>query len=149
MQDIPENASKGHHVRKWIKIMLAEGHLREVPPNCAQVITKHYDVKKKGTKDKRIVGNFVQLNNITVPEAGLKIDALQLVKMLARLKYKAKLDLKAGFYTARVHPVSQKFLGLKHDNKYYVYNSMPMGTKNSPAVFSKFVPYIFLFSTTL
>lgn len=75
MKDVQANISKGPHLRKWITAMLAEGHLREVAPDYPEVITKHYHVKKKGTSEKRTVGNFTQLNDITIPEAGLKIYA--------------------------------------------------------------------------
>lgn len=59
-----------------------------------------------------------------------------------RLQWKAKLDLRAGFYTVPVTPDSQKFLGVSFRGKAYVYTVMPMGLRNSPAIFSKFLPSV-------
>lgn len=61
-----------------------------------------------------------------------------------KFQYKAKIDLRAGFYLVHVAPNSQKFLGISFAGKAYVYSRMPISPRNSPAVFSKLLPVLFV-----
>ncbi len=46
-------------------------------------------------------------------------------------------DIKSGYYHVGLHPVTQRFVGIKLEGVYYVYTCLPFGLSTSPWVFSK------------
>lgn len=131
------------HVTKWINSMKEAGFITEANIEDIAVFTKHRAVDKKGTAEKRFVGNFIPLNEMTAKISGLKVDGFKLAHKLAGFPWKAKIDLSAGFYTVRAAHSAKKYLGIYHKGHAYVYQRMPMGPRNSPAVFSYFLPSLF------
>ena len=46
-------------------------------------------------------------------------------------------DMKSGYYHVGLHPVTQRFVGIKLEGVYYGYTCLPFGHTTSPWVFSK------------
>ncbi len=45
--------------------------------------------------------------------------------------------MKSGFYHVGLHPVTQRFVGIKLEGVYYVHTCLPFGLSTAPWVFSK------------
>lgn len=137
-----DNYSAGYEVESWIKRMLRIGKLSRAAPSDISVYTYHYAVKKEHSSDVRIVGNFKPLNAITMQHPGIAKDPLQLAYYMAQFKWKAKIDLTAGFYSTIAKPSCRHLLGISAPSGTYVYNVMPMGVRNGPSYFSIFIPQL-------
>ena len=65
-------------------------------------------------------------------------DAVEMVAGAGRYVYMAKLDLKNAFRLCPVRKEDWWLLGFKWDKKFYVYTSLPFGSRSSPAIFNQF-----------
>ncbi len=54
-------------------------------------------------------------------------------------------DLNSGYYHVGLHPVTQRFVGIKLEGVYYVYTSLPFELSTAPWVFSKVMREIVMF----
>ena len=61
-----------------------------------------------------------------------------MVARAGRYAYMAKLDIKNAFRLCPVRKEDWWLLGLKWDKKFYVYTSLPFGSRFSPAIFNQF-----------
>lgn len=134
------NITASAECHRWIQRMIAAGQMQQCRREDLMFFTRHRDVPKAGTTERRIVGDFRDLNDITTKIAGMRIDCLEMCRKLASFKYKAKIDLSGGFYNVAAHPESYKYLGIYDGRNYFHYTCMPMGTSNSPSIFSYFMP---------
>ena len=65
--------------------------------------------------------------------------AVEMVAGAGRYAYMAKLDIKNAFRLCPVRKEDWWLLGFHWDKKFYVYTSLPFGSRSSPAIFNQFV----------
>lgn len=134
--------SRGKAISDWVKKMQRLNVLKEVQKCDVKFFTHHFAVAKKDSNEPRIVGNFQRLNQVTKAKQAQSVDPYSIATWLAKFQFKTKTDLSRGFYAIEVEAAAQKYLGILHNKRYFVYQKMPMGVKNAPAVFSNYGTYI-------
>lgn len=85
--------------------------------------------------DIRPCGNYVRLNSITKT---IKYSFVQLhhaLQSLGKSIIFSKIDLASGYYAIKIAEEDKEKTALVTTNGTYVFNSMPFGLKNAPAVF--------------
>lgn len=93
-------------VDAWLERMIKENKIEKTSE--AVLFTKHHSVPKKGTDERRIVGNFAALNRATEKIPGDNKNTFKIVSELTKWDYKAKIDLTAAFYCLRVSRTSPR-----------------------------------------
>jgi hypothetical protein len=97
-------------------------------------------VKPNGTL--RLTANFVPLNNLVLLDKYSLPDILEMLYKLKGKLYRTKIDLKDGFYQIPLHPDDRHKTAFRIKNRLYEYTKMPMGFKNSPAIFQRYMDRI-------
>ncbi|KAF9744812.1 Retrovirus-related Pol polyprotein from transposon opus, partial [Nosema granulosis] len=90
----------------------------------------------------RLTANFIALNNLVILDKYSLPDMMEMLYKLNDKVYKTKIDLKDGFYQIHLHPEDRHKTAFRIKNRLYEWTRMPMGFKNSPAVFQRFMDTI-------
>ena len=120
---------------KWIKDMLANGHIKH---SQSEYAAPHFYVDKPDsatTGEYRAVTDYRLLNDQTVKNRYPLPRADQLFDKLARAKYFSKIDLRTGFYQILIAEKDRHKTAFATSQGLFEYNVLPMGLCNSPAVF--------------
>eukprot|EP01071_Lankesteria_metandrocarpae_P011090 Lankesteria_metandrocarpae@DN5408_c0_g1_i2.p1 len=123
-------------MHSWIHEKMASGVI-ERAPTPPLFLAPHFCA---GPKQERVVGDFRELNNLTIPlrDLTMYIDAIR--AWSARQAFLMKLDLAAGFHNVPVEHSCRSLLGfVGPDGFVYRYIRMPMGVRNGPAVFCRWL----------
>eukprot|EP01071_Lankesteria_metandrocarpae_P005986 Lankesteria_metandrocarpae@DN4199_c0_g1_i1.p1 len=93
---------------------------------------------RAGPKQKRVVGDFRELNNLPIPLRDLTIHINGVRAWSAWQPYIIKIDLAAGFHNVPVESISRDLFGFVcPDRSVYRHIRMPMGVRNGPAVLTR------------
>jgi hypothetical protein len=120
---------------KWIKEMLANGHIKR---SQSEYAAPHFYVDKAdsaATGDYRAVTDYRLLNDQTVKNRYPLPRADQLFDKLAHAKYFSKIDLRTGFYQILIAAEDRHKTAFVTSQGLFEYNVLPMGLCNSPGVF--------------
>lgn len=120
---------------KWIKDMLANGHIKH---SQSEYAAPHFYVDKADsaeTGEYRAVTDYRLLNDQTVKNRYPLPRADQLFDKLARAKYFSKIDLRTGFYQILIAEKDRHKTAFVTSQGLFEYNVLPMGLCNSPGVF--------------
>jgi hypothetical protein len=120
---------------KWIKEMLANGHIKH---SQSEYAAPHFYVDKGDsatTGEYRAVTDYRLLNEQTVKNRYPLPRADQLFDKLAHAKYFSKIDLRTGFYQILIAEQDRHKTAFVTSQGLFEYNVLPMGLCNSPGVF--------------
>ena len=120
---------------KWIKEMLANGHIKH---SQSEYAAPHFYVDKADsatTGEYRAVTDYRLLNEQTVRNRYPLPRADQLFDKLAHAKYFSKIDLRTGFYQILIAEQDRHKTAFVTSQGLFEYNVLPMGLCNSPGVF--------------
>ena len=120
---------------KWIKEMLANGHIKH---SQSEYAAPHFYVDKPdsaATGEYRAVTDYRLLNDQTVKNRYPLPRADQLFDKLAHAKYFSKIDLRTGFYQILIAEEDRHKTAFVTSQGLFEYNVLPMGLCNSPGVF--------------
>ena len=120
---------------KWIKEMLANGHIKH---SQSEYAAPHFYVDKPEsatTGEYRAVTDYRLLNEQTVKNRYPLPRADQLFDKLAHAKYFSKIDLRTGFYQILIAAEDRHKTAFVTSQGLFEYNVLPMGLCNSPGVF--------------
>ena len=120
---------------KWIKEMLANGHIVQ---SQSEYAAPHFYVDKPDsatTGEFRAVTDYRLLNEQTVKNRYPLPRADQLFDKLAHAKYFSKIDLRTGFYQILIAAEDRHKTAFVTSQGLFEYNVLPMGLCNSPGVF--------------
>jgi len=120
---------------KWIKEMLANGHIKH---SQSEYAAPHFYVDKAdsaATGEYRAVTDYRLLNDQTVKNRYPLPRADQLFDKLANAKYFSKIDLRTGFYQILIAAEDRHKTAFVTSQGLFEYNVLPMGLCNSPGVF--------------
>ena len=121
---------------KWIRDMLANGHIKQ---SQSEYAAPHFYVNKADsatTGEYRAVTDYRLLNDQTVKNRYPLPRADQLFDKLARAKYFSKIDLRTGFYQILIAEKDRHKTAFVTNQGLFEYNVLPMGLCNSPALAS-------------
>lgn len=96
-------------------------------------------VSKKGTEELRWCVDYGRLNKVTEDMAVTLPDIRELRTKLAQAHWFTKIDLDTAFHQILVHPDDQPLLAFIVDGIQYTWRAMPMGIKNAPEHFQRFM----------
>lgn len=85
-----------------------------------------------GQQKRRIVINFRKLNEHTDQDAYPLPNADKIIQHLGNTKFFSALDLSAGFHQIPMNPNSKKYTAFSTTDRYFHYNRMSFGLKNTP-----------------
>jgi len=120
---------------KWIRDMLANGHIKQ---SQSEYAAPHFYVDKADsatTGEYRAVTDYRLLNDQTVKNRYPLPRADQLFDKLSRAKYFSKIDLRTGFYQILIAEKDRHKTAFVTSQGLFEYNVLPMGLCNSPGVF--------------
>jgi len=122
---------------KWVKENLKKQFIR---PSKSQYAAPHFFVDKPDsatTGEYRGVTDFRELNRVTRPEEAGVPHAQTLFDKLQGKKYFTKIDLRTGFYQILIAEEDRHKTAFLTSQGLFEYNVLPMGLRNSPAVFMR------------
>jgi hypothetical protein len=90
----------------------------------------------------RLTANFIALNNHVVLNKYLFPDMMEMIYKLNNMKYMTNIDLKFGFYQVALNREDRYKTAFRIKNKLFKWKRMPMGFKNSPAVFQRLIDQV-------
>ena len=97
--------------------------------------TPTFLVDKKDSKVRRMVGNYVKLNQRTKPHAAFLPPMDVLVENLAKFKWKSKLDLRSGFWQVSLTPRAQELTSFcTPSGRIFRWTCMPFGLQGAPGI---------------
>jgi hypothetical protein len=123
---------------KFIDTFYPAGYLQEsCSANSARNI---YVPKKDGTK--RVVHDYRQLNNQTVDDANKASHQEQKRDLLQGAKIMTMFDVEWGYYNLRMRKEDIPKTAILTDKGLYEWVVAPMGLKNLPAQFARYMTYL-------
>ena len=134
-QPLRRNQKHAAFEAKWIKDMLANGH---ITPSQSEYAAPHFYVDKPDsatTGEYRAVTDYRLLNEQTVKNRYPLPRADQLFDKLAHAKYFSKIDLRTGFYQILIAEEDRHKTAFVTGQGQFEYTVLPMGLCNSPGVF--------------
>jgi hypothetical protein len=134
-QPLRQNQKHAAFEAKWIKDMLANGHIKH---SQSEYAAPHFYVPKPDsatTGEYRAVTDYRLLNEQTVKTRYPLPRADQLFDKLAHAKYFSKIDLRTGFYQILIAEKDRHKTAFSTSQGLFEYNVLPMGLCNSPGVF--------------
>ena len=134
-QPLRQNQKHAAFEAKWIKDMLANGHIKN---SQSEYAAPHFYVPKPDsatTGEYRAVTDYRQLNAQTVKNRYPLPRADQLFDKLAHAKYFSKIDLRTGFYQILIAEKDRHKTAFSTSQGLFEYTVLPMGLCNSPGVF--------------
>ena len=134
-QPLRQNQKHAVFEAKWIKDMLANGHIKS---SQSEYAAPHFYVPKPDsatTGEYRAVTDYRLLNAQTVKNRYPLPRADQLFDKLAHAKYFSKIDLRTGFYQILIAEKDRHKTAFSTSQGLFEYNVLPMGLCNSPGVF--------------
>ena len=120
---------------KWIKDMLANGHIKH---SQSEYAAPHFYVSKpdsETTGEYRAVTDYRLLNQQTVKNRYPLPRADQLFDKLAHAKYFSKIDLRTGLYQILIAEQDRHKTAFVTSQGLFEYNVLPMVLWNTPGVF--------------
>jgi hypothetical protein len=129
-----------------IKEMVEAGALTRLPRGQRPTVVSPIGVVPKPHSDKfRLVINMRYVNK-HLANMVFKLEGLAVLADIAEKgDHSVSYDLKSGYYHVGLHPVTQRFVGIKWEGVYYVYTCLPFGLSKAPWVFSKVTREIVMF----
>uniref|UniRef100_A0ABD2WX54 RNA-directed DNA polymerase n=1 Tax=Trichogramma kaykai TaxID=54128 RepID=A0ABD2WX54_9HYME len=92
---------------------------------------------KEGNKRYRLVVDFRQLNEKTIPDRYPLPNILDIIDQVGGSKYFSTLDLSSGFYQCMLRPEDRHKTAFSTNFDLFQFRKMPMGLCNSPATFQR------------
>ncbi|KAF9761339.1 Retrovirus-related Pol polyprotein from transposon opus [Nosema granulosis] len=89
-----------------------------------------------------LTANFMELNSHVLLDKYSLPDMMEMLYKLNDKIYKTKIDLKDGFYQIPLNPKDRYKTAFGIKNRLFEWTKMPMGFKNSPAVFQRFMDQV-------
>ena len=118
-----------------VEDFLARGWIEPCP--ASEWLFNGFVVPKKEKEKWRLVVDYRQLNEATLPDA----HPLPLIENMLENQSKHKIftivDLSKGFHQIPLHPESRAKTATNLAGKRYQWRVMPMGIKNGPAIFQR------------
>jgi len=103
------------------------------PGTYPKFCTPTFLVNKKDSKVRRMVGNYVKLNQRTKPHAGYLPPMDVLVENLTKFKWKSKLDLRSGFWQISLTPRAKELTSFTTPSgRIFKWTCMPFGLQGAP-----------------
>ena len=123
-----------------VEDFLARGWVEPCP--ASEWASNSCAVPKKGKGKWRLVVDYRQLNEATLPDAHL----LRLIEYMSENQSKHKIftiiDFSKGFHQIPLHPESRTKTAMNLAGKRYQWRVMPMGIKNGPAIFQRVMVHV-------
>ena len=111
----------------------------EYPKFCSPTFL----VEKKGSQVRRMVGNYVKLNQRTKPHAAFLPNMESMIEGLARMPWKSKLDLRSGFWQVSLTPRAQELTSFCiPSGRIFRWTCMPFGLQGAPGIFQEMMEQI-------
>ena len=124
---------------------LIDSQLVEVypPGTYPKYCTPTFLVDKKDSKVRRMVGNYVKLNQRTKPHAAFLPNMEMMVEGLARMRWKSKLDLRSGFWQVSLTPRAQELTSFcTPSGRIFRWKCMPFGLQGAPGIFQEMMEQV-------
>ena len=123
-----------------VEDFLAQGWIEPCP--ASEWASNGFVVPKKEKGKWRLVVDYRQLNEATLPDA----HPLPLIENMLENQSKRKIftivDLSKGFHQIPLHPESRAKTAMNFAGKRYQWRVMPMGIKNGPAIFQRVMDHV-------
>jgi hypothetical protein len=126
------------HIGELIRLNVLRkiGHNEEVEITTPVIIAWHNDKSRMG-------GDFIALNNYTVPDRYPIPRIAETLTNIAKAKYITSMDALKGFHQNRVTERARKYLRIITHKGVQEYLRMPFGIKNAPSHFQRIMNSIF------
>lgn len=132
-------APEREFVQKQIDEWLQQGIVRE---SCSDVASKVVLAKKKDGSY-RVCVDYRKLNSLVLKDRFPVPVVEEVLEKMQSAKYFTVMDLKNGFFHVEIEEQSRKYTAFVTKEGLFEFNKAPFGFCNSPAVFVRFINYIF------
>ena len=106
----------------------------DYPQHCSPCFL----VAKPGSKAKRLVVDYGELNKKTLNHSGSIPNMESTLEKIASCRYKTKMDKRSGFWQVDLTPNAQELLAfITPQGKAFKWKVMPFGVANAPALFQE------------
>lgn len=134
------NRRMSREMKEWtrskIKELESEGIIKK---QMSDWITPLNIVYCHNKKNYRMTLDYRHINNATHKDCYPIPTMLELLKRIPKNHFKTKIDLKNGYWNVNMYPEHRKYTAFEFEGKTYVWNKMPQGLSNGPAVFHRFM----------
>ena len=148
--DVPIRAKQYRHpptikeeMQRQIRELLDAGVIK---PSSSPYTSPLWVVPKKPDKDGnkrwRLVTDFRQLNEITVPDSFPLPLTTDIIDNVSSAAYITAIDLKSGFYQIPMDPSSAHKTAFAGPYGIYEFNRLAMGLRNGPATFQRLMSLV-------
>ncbi|MBW0536360.1 hypothetical protein O181_076075 [Austropuccinia psidii MF-1] len=132
----------GEALEKHIQELIQHGVLRKVCHNEEVEVTTPVIIPWINDKS-RLVGDFIELNNYTVPDRYSIFRIQETLTQLAKAKYINSMDASKGFYENALKPKAKELVRIITHCGIYEYLRMPFCIKSSPLHYKRMMNTIF------
>ena len=119
---------------------LARGWIEPCP--ASEWASNSFVVPKKEKGKWRLVVDYHQLNEATLPDAHLLRIIQNMLENQSKHKIFTIVDLSKGFHEISLHPGSRAKTAMNLTGKRYQWRVMPMGIKHGPANFQQVMDHV-------
>jgi len=126
-------------LQAWTEQCIKDGIIER--SDDIECFSPHFVHWEQGGTKPRVVGDFTTLNNAASGEDDSTRNVLEVRAWAANKAFVGKVDLSAAFHNVVVDEASKKYFGFVVAGEQYRYRRLPMGWKNGPAVFARWITY--------
>ena len=123
-----------------VEDFLARGWIEPCP--ASEWASNGFVVPKKEKGKWRLVVDYRQLNEATLPDAHPLPLIESMLENQSKHKFFTIVDLSKGFHPIPLHPESRAKTAMNLAGKRYQWRVMPMGIKNGPAIFQRVMDHV-------
>ena len=131
-------------IDRQVQELIDSGLVGAYPPGTyPKHCTPTFLVDKKESKVRRMVGNYVKLNQRCKPHVAYLPSLKQMVENLARMSVKSKLDLRSGFWQVSLTERPKNLTrSVVLSGRLFRWCCMPFGLQGAPGIFQELMEQV-------